>query len=79
MDERQKEYLAKKAEKMNPDWLKTGKYIENLDNLNVASQKILIIIEKLPKILKYIIAALILANAGIWIRWVFDLFIKYLL
>lgn len=73
MDKHQKEYLAKKAEKMNSEWLKTGKFVEYLDKLNLLNKKILDIISKIPKTLKYVLMALALANLGIWFRWIYDL------
>lgn len=74
MDRHQKEFLAKKAQKMNPEWLKTGKFSEHLEKINAVNKKILSVINKLPLTLKYILSAGILANVGIWIKLIYDWF-----
>jgi hypothetical protein len=77
MDDLQKKFLARKAEKMNDEWQKTGKFIEYLDRFNLLNKKIFAEISKIPKSLKYILVGLIVANIGIWLRYFWD-FTKFL-
>lgn len=73
MKEEQEEYLARKVEKKNPQWLSSGQFVRNLDKLNVMNRKMLFIINNLTKTLKYILAISLASSLGIYIKLIFDL------
>ena len=50
---------------MNPEWLKTGKFSEHLERINL-------VLSKLPITLKYILIAGVMANIGVWIKLICD-------
>ena len=75
MDKHQKDYLAKKVQKMNPEWLKTGKFSDRLEKLNLINKKIFVIVNKIPRSQRFIICALIIADLGIYFKLFYDLYI----
>lgn len=71
MDKHQKEYLIKKTEEMNPEWLKTGKFVEKLDKVLNTLERILLLVEDdelqekiLRKILSGISEDLVIVSAS---------------
>ena len=75
MDKHQKEYIAKKVQTMNPEWLKTGKFSDHLEKINLINNKIFRIIKTIPRTLKIILLALVIANIGIYLKLLYELFL----
>jgi hypothetical protein len=74
MKSEQEEYLARKVEKINPQWLSSGQFVRNLEKLNVVNRKMFVIISSVPKTLQYILAISLLSTLGIYFKLIFDIF-----
>ena len=73
MKKEQEEYLARKVEKRNPQWLSSGQFVRNLEKLNKINRKMFGIISDVPKTLRYILAISLASSLGIYIKLIFDI------